>query len=252
MMRPSRSPLLATQQVQISSLIQKRIITDTHARNSGNRIEDDLALFLVVVVRHLLQGNRPQLHQLPVLGPMLRCIIGDIAFLGDLCPPAETHPTVDDPRLDFVVQICRILGFGFFVGDVRFAGVRCDAVSYQGLLALGGDEFESVDAEEFLGSEAGGEWLGRRDKGQRRGCFAQECFDGRWVLGRVRSGRCAYCLQQVQEAGAGIDWEEGRRVGDNVGVLSPAALFWEIESYGESFGVGIGVVVWYCGNSSRV
>lgn len=191
MMRASRSPLLATQQVQISPLVQKRIVTNIHACNAGDRVEDDLALFLVVVVRHSLQGNRPQLHQLPVLGPTLRGIVGDVAFLGDLCPPAETHPAVDDARLDFVVQICRILGLGLFVGDVRFASVRCDAVSYQGLLALGREEFEGVDAEVLLGPEAGGERLGCRDEGQRRGCFAQERFDGRWVLGRVGSGRCA-------------------------------------------------------------
>lgn len=185
-MRARSSPLPTTEQVQICSLIQQRIITDIQALDSGDGIEDNLALLLVIIIRHFLQGNGTQFHELAVLGPTLGCIIGNVAFFCDLRPPAETNTTVDDARLDLVVQVRGILALGFVLGDVRFAGIRRDLVAHECFFTFRGDQFEGVHTKEFLSSEAGGEWLGRGDKGKGPWCFAEESFDRGWVLWRVR------------------------------------------------------------------
>ena len=190
-MRACSPPFFATLQVQICPLIQEWIIAGIHARNSGDGIEDDLALLFVVVVRDLIQGNGTQFHELSIFRPPLRRVVGNVTFLGDLGPPAEADAAVNDTCLDLIVKIRGILALGLLVSDVRLTRVWGDAVADEGFLSVRGDQLESVDAEVFLSPEAAGEWLWSSDKCSRSWVLAEESFDGRWILRCVGRGRSA-------------------------------------------------------------
>ena len=75
---------------------------------------------------------------------------------------------------------------------------------------------------------------------------AKELLNGGW-RGRLCCGG-SDGLEEGEEVLSGLDWEEGSRVGDYVGVFVRA----EVEAEADSSGRGIGIGVRDVGDSSRV
>lgn len=207
-MRSGRSPLPARDQIDTGPHVDQRVVTGLDTLDPGYRVVNHGTLFLVVVIDDGFQFDRAEFDDLALLGPPHRRVVGGVVRVRDLGGQGETGPSVDDSSLDLVVQESRVLGFGFFVGQVGRTGVRSDAVPHERGPTVGRQKFEGVDPEIVFRGEAGRGGLGSFDESLGRRGLAQKLLDGGRGRGSSGGGGSPYGFEQFQKPLAGPDGEK--------------------------------------------
>lgn len=223
----------AAQQVQGSSDIQQRICGCFDAGNiSWNRIEDDMLLFRSIVLHQSFQIDGSQLHDRPLLRPMHAAVVGNIAFLCNLCDQFEDYRSSLQQFWHLIKQVILAFLFGLVLTECSEACRRHDSVSDERLLPSRVDELECIDGEELLRREACGERLGKLDESHSLWVGCEVRLDGPVLEGleerqrffAIGTGECVYAVP------------------DDVCVIT-LWLRSELESQSEAAGLSVAIVV---------